>query len=468
MLALATGCRSAAVPYSCPPGAQPSPRGAVLARQILQDSAVEVANRPLSTGWHAVSETREHIAALAGGEFGKRVLLPLHGNPGPLAPAGQTLDLAALDADLERLTGDPLAPAHVQLQVSGADSLEALDRLIGQATTRIDVIMFQWETDEVGRQIAARLAAVAGPNLRVRILIDGGGNLYFSEPETANADQVNRVVADLAQHPYIEVVRIRNPFARYDHRKIVIVDGKLAWTGGRNFCREAFFGHHDLTFVLDGPLVAQIQRRFDDYWESQGGQVPAPAEALTVRAQGGDGPTPPANCRARWLHSEPGNHQLAAAIYEAVDQARHHIYLENVYLTDGRLICKLAEARRRGVDVRVVMTVQSTSPIINQAGRAVANRLLAAGARVFLYPGMTHAKAMAVDGLWAYIGTGNLDPLSLRHNQELGLSICGSPLIGNVEQRLFLEDMRPEWELTQPLPLSFQDWLSEWVAGLCL
>jgi cardiolipin synthase len=432
----------------------------------MHDSAVEVANRPLKTSWFFLTETTEHVSALAGGEFGKRVLMPIHGTPEPLGQSAETLDLLELDAELQRMTGEPPTPAHVELQVNGADSLEALDRLMAQATTRIDVIMFQWESDEVGQAIAARLAAAAGPNLRVRVLIDGGGNLYFSEPEDANASQVNRVVTNLAHHPYIEVVRIRNPFARYDHRKIVIVDGRLAWTGGRNFSREAFFCHHDLTFVLDGPLVAQMQRRFDSYWESQGGQAPAPA---TARAQDSDTSlASPANCQARWLHSEPGNHQLAAAIYDAVDRARQHIYLENVYLTDGRLICKLADARRRGVDVRVVMTIHSTSPIINQACRSVANRLLQAGIRVYLYPGMTHAKAMAVDGRWAYIGTGNLDPLSLRHNQELGLSLCGSTMLGELERQLFLEDMHPEWELRQPLPTTFHDWLCEWVAGLCL
>jgi cardiolipin synthase len=466
LLALLTGCRSAALPYSTAPGDSPCARSTVLARQVMVDSAVEVARQPLTTSWHCLTETTEHLTALAEGEFGKRVLMPLQGTPQPLAKDGETLNLTELDAELQRITGEALHPAQVQLQVNGAESLEALDQLIAQATTHIDVIMFQWENDELGKAIAGRLAAVAGPNLHVRILIDGGGNLYFSEPDDADATQVNRVVLNLAHHPYIEVVRIRNPFARYDHRKIVIVDGRHAWTGGRNFCRCAFFAHHDLTFVVDGPLVAQMQRRFDNYWERQGGQAPAvdgtpPATAPTFN-------TAQANCHGRWLHSEPGNHQLATAIYEAVDRAQHHIYLENVYLTDSRLIVKLAEARRRGVDVRVVFTIQSTSPIINQAMRAVANRLVRAGVRVYLYPGMTHAKAMTVDGLWAYIGTGNLDPLSLRHNNELGLSISGSPMIGDLEQRLFLPDMRPEWEMSNPLPLSFDDWLSEWVASLCL
>jgi cardiolipin synthase len=460
-LACLTGCRSPAAPYCCDPGTNSSSRRSVLAFQVMEDSAVEVANRPLQTGWHFLHETADHVAALTGGEFGKRVLLPLHGTPEPLTASDQTLDLVELDGDLQKLTGEELQPAQVALQVNGTESLEALDRLIAQATTRIDVIMFQWESDPLGQAIAARLAAAAGPNLHVRILIDGGGNLFFSEPDGADAAQVNRVVHSLAQHPYIEVVRIRNPFARYDHRKLVLIDGRLAWTGGRNFCRDSFYRDHDLTFVLNGPLVTQMQRRFDSYWESQGGQpAVTPVDDAVAPAQ--------FNSYGRLLHSEPCNRQLASAIYEAVDLAKHHIYVENVYLTDSWLIVRLCEARRRGVDVRVVLTVQSTTPTINQCNRSVVNRLLAAGVRVYLYPGMTHVKAVAVDGVWAYIGTGNFDPLSLRHNQELGLALSGSPVIVDLEQRLFLQDMRPEREQHDPLPLSFHDWLCEWVASICL
>jgi cardiolipin synthase len=463
LLALLTGCRSAAVPYCSTPGSTSCARSTVLAMQVMDDSARELANQPLRTSWHFLHEAGEHVEALAGGEIGKRVLLPLHGAPDALTPSSATLDLAAFEQDLQRLTGEQLQPTQVELQFSGDESLDALDKIIAQATSRIDVIMFQWESDALGKKIAARLAAVAGPNLHVRVLIDGGGNLFFSEPEAAAAADVNRVIYDLSQHPYIQVVRTRNPFARYDHRKIVLVDGRLAWTGGRNFCREAFFCHHDLTFVLQGPLVAQMQLRFDSSWESQGGQ--APAEDTAPSSQGE--PAQP-NCQARLLLSEPCNRQLANAIYDAVDQAQHHIYVENVYLTDSKLVVKLAEARRRGVDVRVVMTVESTTPTINQSNKMVANRLLAAGVRVFLFPGMTHVKALVVDGIWAYLGSANLDPLSFRHNKEIGLAINGGPLIAELEQRLFLEDMRPERELTEPLATTFYDWLCEWAASICL
>ncbi len=469
LLCVLTGCRTAGVPYTAEPGCRCPPRKVVVTKQLAADTAVHVVCRPLETCREILTETADHLCALAQGDLGKRLVLPLHGPPYTLPEHAPPLDLAALEAELRALTGQELDPANVQLYVDGQEALTALESLIAQATTSIDVIMFQWESDPLGEAIAARLAARAGPGLRVRVLVDGGGNLYFNEPEGRSASECNRVISALARHPYVEVVRIRNPFASYDHRKLVLIDGRLVWTGGRNFSHAAFFEHHDLSFVFGGPLVPRLQRHFNEFWHTQNGPpegVVARALACAEREVLPD--ATPANTWARLLYSEPGCRQIAAAIYRAVDMARHHVYVQNVYLTDSRLVCKLMQARRRGVDVRVVLTVQSCSETIDRSNRVVANRLFAAGVRVYLYPGMTHVKAVTVDGCWAYIGTGNLDALSLRHNRELGLSVSGCPLIGQLEQRLFLPDQRPQWELKEPLKVSLGDYFAEFVASLCL
>ena len=116
-------------------------------------------------------------------------------------------------------------------------------------------------------------------------------------------------------------------------------------------------------------------------------------------------------------------HDLADVLFAAIDHARHHVYLENPYLCDGRLLLHLVEARRRGVEVRVVLTLESDEDITNRANRVTANYLLRAGVHVYLYRGRTHLKTLSVDGAWAYTGTGNFDPLSLRHDYELGIAL---------------------------------------------
>src|SRR5439155_19623262 len=122
-------------------------------------------------------------------------------------------DPAGLENAMAAATGTAAQPACVRLFPEGPEALAALQGLIDQATCRIDVVMFYWENDAIGEDLAARLAAKAGPNLRVRVLIDGGGNLVFGRPRDASAAEVNRVVAGLARQPHVEVVRIRNPLA---------------------------------------------------------------------------------------------------------------------------------------------------------------------------------------------------------------------------------------------------------------
>src|SRR5262249_34356279 len=150
------------------------------------------------------------------------------------------------------------------------------------------------------------------------------------------------------------------------------------------FAHEAFFDNHDLSFVFDGPLVPRLQERYESYWRHQGG---APSEPPGPVARSGDHATTggdhaatgegprraAAPGQARILVSEPGQRQLAQALYLAIDRAQQRVYLQNVYFSDSRLVIRLAEARRRGVDVRVVLTFTSESETINRANRVLAN-----------------------------------------------------------------------------------------------
>src|SRR5262249_31956039 len=142
-----------------------------------------VACRPIQTTCNNLAEAGHHLLAMGQGGVGKRLLAPLHGPPAPAPGHGAPLDLADFEAELRRLTGDDLQPACVQLYVDGSEALAALEGLMAQATTSIDVLMFYWENDEVGEQIARRIAERASPHLRVRVLVDGGGNLVFGQPD---------------------------------------------------------------------------------------------------------------------------------------------------------------------------------------------------------------------------------------------------------------------------------------------
>jgi len=434
-----------------------------MARQVTADSAVELVQHPLRCGRNVVAETTAHAVAAGAGVFEKRVALPLRGRPGPICPVPRDAPMDTLDEELHGPPDGSHRPAHFELHPDPEDALAALHRLIDAASHRIDVHMFLWESDQVGAAVAEWLTARAAAGVHVRVLIDGGGNLVFAPLAKKGPDaDVNRVVCALAKQPNVEVVRIRTPFCRFDHRKLVLIDGRTAWAGGRNFTHRSFFCQRDLSFTLTGPLVDDLRGCFEAAWVEQGGcEEEAPGFAST------ESPPPP-NAMARLVHTGPACHQLAPALYRAVDEAKHHVVLENGYLSDARLVCKLARARRRGVDVRVVMTLESQETAVDRANRVTANRLLAAGVRVYLYPKMTHAKVAVVDSCWAYLGTGNCDALSLRHNCEFGLIIGAGPLVRELEERVFRCDLCPDWELMEPLKLSLGDYACEFLMCLCL
>ncbi len=436
-------------------------RKGVLVRQVIGDTAVEAAAHPVTNTYYTAWEVGADLRAVVAGLYYKWFLLPLQPAPPPLCADRPTLDPAVLEKELRHSAGNDLQPADIQLFVEGKEALVALHHVIDQAEYRIDVLMYLWDSDPLGEEVARSLAARATPKRPVRVLVDGGGNLIDGLPEDASTAQVNRVVTWLAKQPNVEVLRTRNAAARLDHRKLVVADGRLAWSGGRNFTAESFFEYHDLSYTLSGPLASDMAKLFDEFWKQQGGQ-PTPLPAIAGPEECAD------NAAARLVRTRPLHRQLAQALYEAVDEGRHHVYVENPYFTDPRLLTKLVQARQRGADVRVVLTIQSDNKAMDQSNRVTANRLLRAGIRVYLYPGMTHVKATSVDGCWAYLGTGNFDFLSLRHNREVGVAVSAGPLLTALEEQLFLPDFHPEWELKQPLKLTPEDYFWEMVASLVM
>lgn len=462
------GCRTPAARLATTtPDNSGLPCSVVFARQIVEDSAVETTCHPLRTSATIAVQSARGLWASARGSYGTRIGMQFMGPGSPLAVERPCLDVAAVDADLDRLAG-AAQPAHVRLYPDGAEALAALELMIGGAKHSIDVLMFQWENDALGAKIAALMAAKAGPTLRVRILVDGGGNLIFGAPTRAHAGDVNGVVTTLAQQPHVEVIRTRNPFGWVDHRKLVVVDRQRAWAGGRNFTHKSFFEQRDLTATLEGPVVRALAKDFDTFWDDQGGSNDEHKPEAPAKENPSLGLQACPMTRVRPIQTRPRQHQIEQTLYHVVDQARHHIYIENYTFCDGLLVYKLAQARQRGVDVRVVLTLSDCTPALNHANRVIANRLLAAGVRVFVDPAMTHTKAAAVDGCWAYVGSGNFDPLSLRRNYELGLAFSDAALVREMERKLFEADFRADWELREPLPLTFRDYLCEAVASWCL
>src|SRR5262249_48349416 len=153
-----------------------------------------------------------------------------------------------------------------------------------------------------------------------------------------------------------------------------------AWTGGRNFTKDSFFNYHDASLIVQGPLAVDLAACFERSWRQEGGKPYCAVPDAVARA-----PTPfeaAPNALGRVVCTAPFCHQIEKAVYEAVDRAKSRVYVENFAICDGLLVYKLAQARRRGVDVRVVLALaESCTYTVSRANRITANRLLRAGVK---------------------------------------------------------------------------------------
>ena len=394
---------------------------AAFVRGVLRDSAREFFERPFATVFKNVGRSAERVRV----RLAEAVPFDAPG-PGRGDPEA----------------GGPLTPARVTPLFGSGPAYEALLGLVRSATVRIDLMMYSWDDDSAGRAVADALVARASAGVAVRVVVDRGS--FVSGSGNAHAVRGCPTFLDaLRATPNVRLIEAPDPFLRFDHRKVAVVDDRVVWTGGMIFTAPALARWHNFAFLAEGPVVAQYAALFDDRWESLGG--------CRTSRRPPTGEVAPNAC-VRVVRTDDRVRTLKEAVYGAVDSAGHHVYVENCYFSDQILVKKLVSARARGVDVRAVLTLRGDVRLLNEFSGLVANRLLRGGARVYLYPAMTHVKALSVDGKLAYLGTGNFDELSLRNNREVGLTVRGPSLVADIERDLFLRDMAASEELHAPLP----------------
>jgi cardiolipin synthase len=252
-----------------------------------------------------------------------------------------------------------------------------------------------------------------------------------------------------------------NPWFTGDHVKITIVDEDLAFVGGMNIGREYRYDWHDLMMEVEGPIVKQLQYEFDQAWAKAGifGDYAWLAQALsadTTDDSGGDYPI-------RILKTSIHDSELYRVQVAAIRRARQYIFIENTYFSDDKILFELAMARRRGVDVRVILSANGDSAILNLSNQKAINTMLRNGIRVYSYPGMTHVKAAVYDG-WACLGSANFDKLSLQVNQEINLGTSHPAVVNSLLERLFYPDFSISNELHDPMPMATRHHFAEFIA----
>ena len=215
-------------------------------------------------------------------------------------------------------------------------------------------------------------------------------------------------------------------------------------------------------FELSGPVVDVLRENFDKTWARQ--QPLGDLLALLTRVK-------PVNTATddmypvRILTTSPTDAQILRAQIAAIRASKQRIYIQNAYFTSDAFIYELVMARRRGVDVRVILPLQTDFGLIDRANAIAANKMLANGIRVYIYPRMSHVKGAIYDG-WACLGSANFDALSLQVNQELNIATSHPPFVEKLLRQVFLTDMENSVELTEPFPSEWYDFLTDLIGDM--
>jgi cardiolipin synthase len=319
----------------------------------------------------------------------------------------------------------PQPYTDLQIHADGRVAGEALLTLIAQARLSIDLCTFILRRDALGEQVLAALCARARAGVRVRLLIDGLGSLLARPPDLRRLRQAGGQ-AELFVSPLGSPLPGRTNLR--DHRKLVLADAGTAdarlWSGGRNLGSEYFEGAPgvapwtDLSFDLRGSVLAQAADLFERDWAFARRQNAVVAPALTAAQPASLG----AKASAQLVASGPDQtaDTLHALLVSAAYRAQHRLVLSTPYFVpDPSLLMALCLAAQRGVQVDLLLPARSNHRLSDWARGRSLRALARAGGRVWLAPGMLHAKLVVVDKTLALAGSANLDGRSLFLNYEI-------------------------------------------------
>lgn len=313
-----------------------------------------------------------------------------------------------------RLPGNGVLPLE-----NGERAFPVMLEAIAGARHSVWLATYIFDTDPVGREFIAALAAAAARGVHVRVLVDGLGE-WYSWPHAVRLLRQAGVRAARFLPPRLAMpvlsLNLRN------HRKLLIVDGDTGFVGGMNIGgREVGKPNDrrmaDLHFRLRGPVVAQLAECFIADWRFAAGESLAGPAVASVS---GD-----SVCRVITEGPDEDNDKLLFVILGAISVARHQVLVMTPYfIPPPELMAALQAAALRGVEVCLVLPARSNLRYVDWASRRWLPPLLERGVQVFLQPApFSHTKLLVIDGAYAQIGSANIDPRSLRLNFEIAVEV---------------------------------------------
>ncbi|OIR06705.1 major cardiolipin synthase ClsA [mine drainage metagenome] len=348
------------------------------------------------------------------------------------------------------IVGSPLVVGNkVDLLVDGPTTYDAMFLAIQHAKDHINMETFIIEDDEIGQRFAKLLVSKQNAGVQVNLIYDSVGSM--NTPKEFFMPLIESGGNILEFNP-INPLKARRSWqvSRRDHRKLLIVDGQVAFVGGINISSvysSGSFGKskptkgntawRDTHLRLAGPVVSEFQKLFMATWLEQKGKPLASKDYFPELTSKG-------NEVVRAIGSSPEEpySQIYATLLSAINSAETRIFLTNAYFVpDPQILSALKEAVQRGVDVRLLLPEKTDSILVFYASRSYYDELLDAGVKIYeRQDAMLHAKTALIDGVWSTIGSTNLDWRSFTYNQEINAVLLGQDF-GDKMQAMFEKDL---------------------------
>lgn len=328
----------------------------------------------------------------------------------------------------------------VRLITDGDSCFDSFIRDIRSAKKSINLETYIFDSDDVGWRIARELAAKARSGVEVSCIYDSFGSLHsrgkiFSFMKDAGVE--------LLEYRPLAPWKKFSGFSGRDHRKVLVVDGKVAYVGGVNisadYAGKKYGGREwrDTHMRIAGPAVRDIQFHFLENWFRHGGPVVDTSRHFPdVPAKGN---------RILMVLSTKSRRKIRPIVesyLSAIQFAKKSIYITNAYFVpDRRIHHRLVAAAERGVDVRLILPGVSDVPVVKYASRYLYRYYLEHGIKVYEYQEkVLHAKTAVIDGIWSTVGSSNLDRQSLFINLELNAVVLDAAFGAQME-KVFQKDL---------------------------
>lgn len=352
-------------------------------------------------------------------------------------------ELTVLLPSIAGLTHSTIEPGNSMQVLQNGDAFwPPLMRDIAAARETVHIESFIWYDGKLARQLAALLAKKAKEGVEVRVLVDASGGRQLKGDVAEMLEGAGVEIAHFHPIRFSNLARLNNR----DHRKLMIVDGRVGYIGG--FCiadewtgnAEHKKSYRDTGLRITGPVVNRLQAAFAENWIEETGEVPAGDKYFPKI-------TPTGTTSAHLAYTSPDNNVSAVSLlyYMAIKAAKREILIQNPYmLPDEQGIELLADAVARGVDVKVMMPSDDAtdSPLVQHASHHHFGTLLKRGVKIYEYQKtLLHQKVIVVDGLWSCVGSTNFDERSFQLNDEVSIGVI-DPVVAAQLRAAFFNDLR--------------------------